>query len=198
MSVIVPPPFQPVTLAEVYSHLRLDPEGSPATHPDDDMLSRHIRTATAEVERMTHRALVQQTLRMVRPSFPAQGIALRPPVQRIDAVRYYDGDNNLQTVTPESYFLSDDAQLRFVTGFSAPVVYDRPDALRIDYVAGYPTDGSPATQQEDYAGNVPSMVKDAILLGVQLLYDPLTPEQRDAVVRARAALLSSLVVHVLA
>ena len=45
ITVLQPPPFEPVTLAEVHKHLRLDLDGSPASHPDDDMLQRLIATA---------------------------------------------------------------------------------------------------------------------------------------------------------
>lgn len=202
ITVITPPPFEPVTLTEVYKQLRLAPdnEGSPGeeSHPDDSLLSGYITTARVAIESMVRRSLVQQTLRLsvagfpsAIPSWPAflrrstQPTVLRlhrPPLIRVDSVRYYDGDNVLQTVDPANYYTTDEEvpELRFVSSFSAPTVYDRPDAVRVDYVTGYAPSGSPAALQEDYIGNVPRALKDAILIGVQLLYDNMTPQDAAA------------------
>ena len=193
--VLTPPPFLPVTLEEVYAHLRLDVEGSPPAHPLDSMLERYLRTATGEAEKIARRCFIQQRLRLTAAAFPKAGKGielLRPPLIRVEAVAYHDGDNNLVTLGAGDWYVTDDRvpQLRFVTGFGYPTPYDRPDALRIDYIAGYDPAGSPAVSQADYAGNVPDVVKDAILLGVQLLHDNLTPDERAATERAREYLLS--------
>ena len=207
ITVTVPPPFEPVTLAQVYAHLRLDPEGSPATHPDDVMLERHIATARAQVEQMTRRSLVRQTLQLSCRNFPipetsawamswsqrsqaTQAVLLRrPPFVSVSAVTYYDGDNVLQTLDAGAYYVTDERvpELR-VTG-SAPSTYDRPDAVRVAYVAGYEPDGSPPVTQADYAANVPSQLKDAILVGVQMLYDSLTEQEHARLERLREALV---------
>lgn len=206
LTTIAAPPFEPVTLQQVYTHLRLDPSGSPLEHADDAMLRGFITTAREHVERETRRSLIQQTLRLSAGAFPAicggwrwlerlravtEIRLLRPPLIRVESVGYYDGDNILQTVDPTDYYVTDDLlpELRFVTGFSAPIPYERPDALRIDYVAGFAPSGSPATTQEEYAANVPQTFKDAILIGVQLLYDNPPPQERDALERMRAAML---------
>jgi hypothetical protein len=212
ITVVTPPPFEPVTLAEVYAHLRLDPEGSPATHDDDAMLQRQIATARAYVEQATRRALVLQTLRLSASGFavpdndqpsrnyawcvpPAAGTVRiplhRPPLVAVDSVAYYDADNALQTVSADSYYTTDDLvpELRFVASFAVPTVYTRPDALRVTYRAGYEADGSPPETQEDYAANVPQGLKDAILIGVQMLYDSVTPADLERMERMREAIL---------
>ena len=207
LTIITPPPFEPVTLAQVYAHLRLDPEGSPMTHADDAMLLRHIESARRHVEQMARRSLVQQSLRLSLATFPvsydawALGRAPRdtvrevrlisPPLVAVDAVRYYDGDNALQTLDAANYYVTDEQvpQLRFVPAFSAPTLYDRPDAVRIDYRAGYAPEGSPPETQADYVANVPKPLLDAVLLGVQLLYDELMPAQREQIERTREAIV---------
>jgi uncharacterized phiE125 gp8 family phage protein len=83
---VTPPPFEPVTLAEVYAHLRLEPEGSPATHEDDAMLQRQIATARAYVEQATRRALVLQTLRLSAPA-DSRPFGERLPAWLIDLLR---------------------------------------------------------------------------------------------------------------
>lgn len=205
--VVTPPTAYPVTLAEVYEHLRLTPEGSPPTHPQDSMLERHIQSATGEAEQITHRALVQQALRLYGEGFSGYysdyrrrydacvGIELlRPPLIEVESVEYYDSANELAEVDAANYYVTDDLvpRLRFIDGFSYPTCYGRPDSFRVNYIAGYPPEGSPP---DDFAVNVPSQIKEAILLGVTLLYEPLEPREREAIEKARDSLLSGFVVH---
>lgn len=197
MNVVVtaPPPFEPVTLREVYASLRLDTEGSPATHPDDAMLQAHISSARQDIELRSRRALVRQTLRVSYASFPWSRQAYdqlspssrmnalcalripRPPLVSVESVKYYDASNALVTVDPASYYTTDEepSELRFTTSFVPPTVYARPDAVRVTCVVGCSPAGSPPTSQEDYAANVPQPLRQAIILGVQSLYDDLQP-----------------------
>lgn len=188
------PPFEPVTLADCYTHLRLDPDGSPLEHPDDAMLRRHIVTSRETVEKLVGRSLVQRTLRLSTASWPQHGDGIRlyrAPVLRVTGVQFLDADNAMQTLDAAEWYVTDDElpDVRFTAGFSRPMLYDRPDAVRISYVAGYPPAGSPPDSQADYSAAVPDVLKDAILLTVQLLYDQLAPDQRDALTRARDAML---------
>lgn len=191
ITVITEPAFEPVTLADVYRHLRLDPDDSPATHPDDTMLALQIAAARRRVERMTRRALILQTLRLSMAGFPVNCDTIaalrwtrhdlvrefrlhRPPLVAVDSVRYFDAENVLQTVDPSSYYTTDEQvpELRFTASFVTPTVYDRPDAVRVQYRAGYPDAGSPeGGSQADAAANVPSDLKAAILLIVGDLYE---------------------------
>jgi uncharacterized phiE125 gp8 family phage protein len=207
ITVTVPPPFEPVTLAEVWAHLRLDPEGSPAVHPDDAMLERMIATARDQVEKMTRRSLIQQTLQLSCRNFkqPAdmlwslswsqrvaatQKVLLRRgPIIRVESVSYYDAANALQTLDSGVYYVTDEQVPELCLTVSAPSTYDRPDAVRVSYVAGYAPDGSPPTTQAEYAANVPKPLKDAILVGVQMLYDSLTPAEHDRLDNLREALV---------
>jgi uncharacterized phiE125 gp8 family phage protein len=189
---ITGPSVEPVTLAEVYLHLRLDvDENSPVdTHPDDAMLNRFIRASRRQAEKITRRSFVSQRLRLSMDAFHAGGIVLlRPPVLEFNSLSYYDAANELQVIDQENYFVTDGDQkprLQFLTTYAAPSLYARADAVRLEYTAGYePDDASPA----DYAANVPDDIKAAILIGVQLLYDDLTPERRERLERARDALL---------
>ncbi len=191
--VVTEPPVEPVTLAEALAHLRLDAFGSPPEHPDDAMILRHIATARAEVERITGRALVQQTLRMAAPEFPCGGDYVelrRPPYISLMSVEYYDSLNVLNTLASSNYYINDSsdvvARLEFIDGFNVST-YARSDAVRISWIAGYEPVGSPP---DDYTVNIPPAIKDAILLGVQLLYVQFKPDDREAIERTRAALLA--------
>lgn len=202
LTVLHGPPFEPVTLADVYRVLRVDPTGSPPTHPLDDDFTRQIRTSREAVELETRRALIQQTIRLSMADFPCARqsiesprprriVLYRPPLISVQSVQYYDAANTLQTVSAADYYVTDDQvpELRFVDTFSAPTVYDRPDALRVTYVAGYLGAGSPPGDQAEYAEHVPAGLKDAILVGVQMLQTATSPQDYDLLARMRRGLL---------
>lgn len=133
---------------------------------------------------------------------------LRPPFVEMVAVRYYDDDNVLQTVNqdveegPTLYYVSSGlvSKLCFTDDFTHPSVYLRDDAIQIDYMAGYapvvvveadPEEDPPVEEELDYVANVPASIKQAVLLGVQLEFDKLTPAERTAIEKARDSLLTS-------
>lgn len=210
---ITEPPVEPVTVAEVYEFLRWDAEeeGSPPApfYPLEATITRHIRSARIWIEQATRRALVKQTLRLQMGAVEhpylvgfgriggwqrPRGIDLiRPPVATIESVDYFDGLNAVQVIDPANYFLADDyvPQLRFIDSWFAPCMYERPDALRITYTAGYPWSDSPA----DYTSAIPEPLKDAICLTVQVLADRFDPNEKADIVRTREDLISSFRVH---
>lgn len=206
LTTLIPPTIEPVTLEQVYSHLRLTPEDSPRTHPDDDMLLRQIKVARMDVENRTRRALVKQKLRAIlgprEDCWPwptvyrswwggqPRGIDLpRPPLLSIAQVSYYDTSGALVIVDPTDYFASEDdpGRLFFGTGLIIPDVYPRADALRVDYWAGYTPTGSP---EDEFVSNVPEPLKAAIILGVELQYEALDPRQREMLEKAQQDLLT--------
>jgi uncharacterized phiE125 gp8 family phage protein len=198
LTVIVPPPFEPVTLAEVYKQLRLDPDisSSPAevSHPDDLMLAAQIISAREYVEVATRRTLVQRTLRL-SCSISCGAIKLiRPPLVRVERVQFYDAADDLQLVDSATYYVTDDQvpELRFKGG-AVPAGLDRcrRDAVRVEYVAGYAPAGSPPESQEDYTASIPQTLKQAVLIGVQLQYDNLSDPERTAMERMREAMLQT-------
>lgn len=208
--VVTPPPVEPVTIAEVYEFLRwdADEEGSPPelVYPLAATISRNIVSAREFVEQATRRALVKQTLRM---TIPGRGLLasecwwrgpegrgvelLRPPVAQVESVQYYDALNVLQTVDIDDYYMTDGyvPSLVFVDSWLPSSLARRQDALRVTYVAGYPWNESP----EDYTSQIPSALKDAICLHVQLLADRFDANEKADVERTRDALLSSFRVH---
>lgn len=199
ITVIEQPAYEPVSLAEVYAHLRLDAEGSPLSHPDDAMLTRHIETARKMVEAMARRSLVQQKIRLSTAAFPtgdhsSRILLRRPPVLSVSAVRYYDISNVLQTLPETDYYFTDEQipELRLATSVSTPTVYDRPDAVRVEYYAGYEPEGASPASREQYIANVPKPLRDAILLTVQLLYDSMSDKDAERIQLMRESLVQPL------
>jgi uncharacterized phiE125 gp8 family phage protein len=216
LTVVVEPPFEPVTVAQVYEHLRWDgdQEGSPAdpTYSLESLVQRNIIAARTYVENVTRRKLVEQTLRLSLSNFPvtySTWLTARPlsdplryirlpcpPIIELVSVSYFDSANASTAIDASNYYVTDDLELRFATGFSAPTVYDRPDALRITYRAGYLGDGSPGPDsQETYTANIPAPLIQAVLMQAQLLLDRFNEDERRAFERARDDLLRSYVVH---
>lgn len=155
---VTPPATMPVSLAEAKAHCRVD-------HSDDDaLITSMIVAATTYLDGWTGilgRALVTQTWRQDFGSF--RGCLRLPvgPVASIDSVKHFDADNSEQTVDPDVFVLWTDARGSYVdlaSGMAWPQAYDRPDAVRITYVAG------------DDAAAVPAPIKAAILLHVAHLY----------------------------
>lgn len=206
VTTVTEPAAEPVTLADVYKQLRLTvvvDDNSPSEVPAtiDSLLQGNIVSARQDVESQLRRTLVQRTLRAWYPRFPrcaAEHLWLYlPPVASVTAVRYYDPDNVLVTLDEANYYVTDDflREVRLVTGLPPPETYDRPDAVRIDYVAGYSPSGSPASTQAEWAANVPQVFKDAILLTIELLQGDLAAADSERVRVARDRLLHPHVVH---
>lgn len=184
ITVIRPPAFEPISLEQARQHLRVDVyPGSPATHPDDDLISRAIVAARERAEEITRRALVEQGVRLVAPSwYPdawprtrQRGIdLLRPPLISVDQVTYYDDNNTLQVVTSSNYFIEETQpvhRLRWAASFDFPCTYDRADAVRVDYTAGYAGQASPVTDQAEAASGIPASIINGMLLLVGDMYE---------------------------
>ena len=176
LTVVTPPAIEPVTFEMVYDHLHDPPQ-------NDDHFARLIASARTEAENFTEQAFIEQTLLYTSSRivyYASNCITLpRHPVISIESVEYYDSDNVLQTIDEADYYLTADGTLRFVEGFDYPSLYARGDAVQIEYKAGYGAS----------AETVPEPIKQAILIGVELQYSPLSPAEREAAMHARDALL---------
>lgn len=149
-------------LDETKAHLRVDHAG------EDALISGLIDAATDYLDGrdgVLGRALVTQTWKLVL-SHPPSGRSLTlplPVVQSVTGITYYDADNSSQTWDSSNYRLvvrSEDAAIELVSGATWPSVYDRGDALTVEYVTGY---GGPAS--------VPQTIRHAARMLVAYWYD---------------------------
>lgn len=107
-------------------------------------------------------SIAPQTLRVDLPCWPASGLELPAgPVTSISSVKYFDTANAEQTVDA-AYYFADSNALVWKDTFTWPVLYTRPGAVRITYVAGFTA--------------TPERIKTAIKACVKHWYD-----NRDAV-----------------
>jgi len=131
-----------VTLAEAKADMRV------VSDLDDAMIDRLLWTAQETVEEMCGRPLNAQTWRLELAGLTArEPLELpRTPVRELSAIAYYDADNALQTADLGDFDLYGDrdrAFVRPVVGASWPAVYNRDDAMRVDFIVGYEADFTP-------------------------------------------------------
>lgn len=138
VSLLAPPTLEPVSLEEAKAHLRL------AGSDDDDYVSALIVAARLQVETAIRRVLIDQTWRIYRDDWPADGSIDLPiaPVRSIVEIVVYDADGDPTTLAPTAWALdaaSVPARLRLLGTGPAP---GRPlNGIEIDVVAGYGPSG---------------------------------------------------------
>lgn len=174
------PAAEPLTLAEVKLHLRVDDDITEF----DSKLTRLIKSARRYAELETRRSLITQKWALVLDSFaggmtpgfsafgatytiPSNAVVLeRGPVQSIDSITYVDMGGVTQTVTTPaapSYAIDLTGPLaRIAPGFGRiwPIPLPQIGAVRFDYTAGYGAAGS----------DVPPNVLDWMLAAIETMY----------------------------
>lgn len=132
--VSVQPTVEPVSVAELKAHCRID-----HGHEDAELAS-YITAARLMVEKDTRRALCTQT-RVINLDFLPPYIAIDvQPVQSISSITYYDSLNLQQTLSSsvyESDLYAEPAIIRPANGQSWPTTYDRLSAVSVSVVCGY-------------------------------------------------------------
>lgn len=168
------PAAEPLTLAAAKDHLRVD------TADDDALIAALLAASREDCEGFTGRCFVWSAWEMKLDAFPTARLGEirlpRPPLIRVDSVKYIDSDGAEQTVAVADYQVdsnSEPARIRPAYGKSWPTPRAQFNAVTIAYVAGYAAgEGSPT----DYAANVPESIKAAIKLQMGHLH-----ENREAV-----------------
>lgn len=132
--VTVQPTIEPLTVAEVATHLRTsaDPE-----------LAAYIIAARQYCETYTRRSFITRTLRYTLDQFPTceSYLALpRPNLLTVTSVQYVDTNGDTQTFSSSDYSV-DTASLpgRIILdyGVSWPSTRCQPNAVTVTYTAGY-------------------------------------------------------------
>lgn len=164
--VITPPTEEPVTLTEAKLHMRVDHD------EDDTLIAALVQGAREQVEAMSRRALVTQTLELRLAGWPGSDAILlpRPPLATVTSVKYTDTDNVEQTFASSNYTAHTAPEpggvwLRSGKGWPSASLAPGP-SIAVRYTAGY---GARTA--------VPQCYKQAILLLAAHWY-----EQREAVI----------------
>lgn len=163
------PATDPVTLAEVKAHIRVD-------HTDEDAsIADMILAATHRFDGRDGSlglCLITQSWTLTLDAFTAEIAVPLPPCQSIDAITYVDPDGATQTLDAGAYQVfglgsADGAKVRPAYGTSWPAIRNQPDAVAIVFTAGF----------GDNPGDVPEPIRTAIKMRVGHLY-----ENRESVV----------------
>jgi uncharacterized phiE125 gp8 family phage protein len=166
--VITPPTAEPITLAEARDHLRVTPYGSPAAHPDDDLILALIVSARDWCEQYLRRALATQTIAVVVDELNGAIELPYSPAQSVDSITYVDTDGATQTLATSVYQLdnySEPPVVKLKYDQDWPTTRDQEDAATITYVAGYTDGESPNTYP------LPGAIRAAMLLIIGNLYE---------------------------
>lgn len=163
---ITAPAVEPVSLAEAKDHMRV------VEADEDGYIGTLVAAVRSHVEEETSRALITQTWTRWIDRFPfghmEQILLPRPPLQSVTqiVVTTDTGDVVVDTSVYNVDTHSLPGRVTLAPGGEWPVPADQPNAVAIEYVAGYG-----AT-----AGDVPEDLRHAIKLGVSQLYEHREPE----------------------
>lgn len=161
----VAPTVEPVSLAEMKVHCRVD------YGDHDTILSMMITAVRQWLEKEYQLSLVRRTYRADLWDFHSEIKLPRGPLASLSSVKYLSTDSPEVLTTLSGVYLADTGRdVIYIdpnyTG-SLPSSSNRHDGVQITYVAGYAPLGSP----EDYAGNVPAAIKSALKLQVADLFE---------------------------
>lgn len=157
--VVTPPTGMLVELALAKSHLRVEGAG------EDTLITNIIKAVGTMLDGPDGdygRAFLPQRLEARMAAFPQMAVELPcPPMadEETVAVQYFDKDNILQDLDPAVFYVSspgDASYLFLAPGKAFPATFCRPDAVRIQFDAGYAA--------------LPERVKQAVLLMIGDLY----------------------------
>lgn len=169
----------PVSIEEAANYVRAD------AVEDLQGLQTALDQATEHASKMTGRAMLASTYRLALPSWPSWDLRYgrsergsreertieipRSPLLTVTSVKYYDENNADATLPTASYLVVTDIEPGMVylkEGYDWPDLYDRPDAVRITFTAGYAS-----------VAVVPPQVRQAILLLTRYFYAGGNPNQ---------------------
>lgn len=151
LELVTPPETEPVTLAEMKAHARID------TDADDALVTTLITAARQWAEQTTRRAFIAQTWRLWLDAIPEGNVVTLPrsPLASVASVTTFDDDDAGTVFAAENYFAdnaSEPGRLALRSGADWPVPGRAVNGFMIEYTAGYGED----------ADDVPEPVRLAI------------------------------------
>jgi len=154
-------PDEIISLEEARLFLRLDASGSPATHPEDQLVQSLITAAREAAENYTQKALAYGEFVEILPGFPVV-ITLVAPTISVTSIYYVDQDNVSQLLDPSEYEVVDNV-IYPVTAW--PATATGRATVTVTFQAGYTDLISP----NDYP--MPVAIRQAMLLMIGHMYE---------------------------
>jgi uncharacterized phiE125 gp8 family phage protein len=133
---ITPSTLEIVTLTEAKAHLKV------TSTDEDTLIQSYLNAAVRRCENYRQSVIMSSEWEVYLRQWSANVNLQKYPVTAINSVKYYDTNNNQQTVTPSAttYRLLDfkvPARLEFDNTYSFPSLYNREYPIVINYQAGY-------------------------------------------------------------
>ena len=170
------PEEEPLYVQEVKDYLKI------VGNDEDAMLQGLITSARLWCENFTNRSFIKQTRTQYMDEFWQPKVnnrqssscieLLKGPLLDVSgatviSVKYYDENDTLQTLSPSAYWIDSKSPIpRIYVKESWPATKVRPNAVEIEYWAGYGTTGV----------SVPSYFKDAMQMYIAHCYENRVPE----------------------
>ena len=136
IKIVTPPSVQPISILGL-APLKLHLNEAADVSDNDDLIASYCSAAWDYSERYTWRQLLTASFRLSLPRWQHVIVIPRPRTAAIASVQYYDAANVLQTLDPADWRADLESDVVDLEVFEFPTLYDRPDAVRINYTAGY-------------------------------------------------------------
>lgn len=141
------PSAEPVTLADVKTHLRIPTTSQGGSTDEDVLISAYIKVARKQCENIIKRQLVNATWQLVLPAFPGGSGDIwikRPPMSTVSTdlvITYRDTSNSTQTLASTFYEVQYGEHSRIFPAYenywSDLDTIVHPSAVSVQYVSGY-------------------------------------------------------------
>jgi uncharacterized phiE125 gp8 family phage protein len=138
--VITAPTYEPISAADVAEYIRVDDLAE-----DQLLLDGMITAAREYLEQYLSRPIATQTLEEALTGW-ADPIVLDSSLQSVTSIKYLDLNGVEQTLASNQYLVdtySEPAQITPAYNVEFPELYAVPNNVKIRYVAGYTSGGSP-------------------------------------------------------
>jgi uncharacterized phiE125 gp8 family phage protein len=158
------PSSEPITLEKARLHLRLDTSGSPASHPDDSLVTALITAVRQNAEAYTGLTIAYSTYDVRADNFKDLEFNLETwPINAIVSVSYVDTNDETKTLTSSDYEL--DTFTRPARLKAKDKAFPEAKEVTVRFTAGF-TDG-----QSPNPYPMPKTIESAMLLMLGNLYD---------------------------
>jgi uncharacterized phiE125 gp8 family phage protein len=138
--VITAPTYEPISAADVAEYIRVDDLAQ-----DELLLEGMITAARQYLEQYLSRPIATQTLEEALTGW-ADPIVLDSSLQSVTSIKYLDLNGAEQTLAANQYLVdtySEPAQVTPAYNVEFPELYAVPNNVKVRYVAGYTSGGSP-------------------------------------------------------
>ena len=170
------PPYEPVSRTQAKLWCKV------TATADDTLIDMLIKGMREYAENLTGRTFVQRTLQLILTGYQYLeidgtrriGIELPyPPLISVESVTYIDTDGATQTLATTEYNVHTWREPGIVIedwDVTWPSYRREPDAIRVNYTAGYAPSGSP-TDETAYQLDLPANLKLWMQARIATLYD---------------------------